>query len=108
MKKRLISLSLTFLFLFSLLPAFSLTAQAAESVTNRNDGVWFYPVDAQYAVSDWAGCTGWGPCKFHNVNHYGDPDHNNDFNRWLGHQGIDIAAAYVPVYASRTGVVRSI
>lgn len=108
MKKRLISLSLTFLFLLSLLPVFSLTAQAAESVTNRNDGVWFYPVDAQYAVSDWAGCTGWGPCKFHNVNHYGDPDHNNDFNRWLGHQGIDIAAAYVPVYASRTGVVRSI
>ena len=108
MKKRLISLSLTFLFLLSLLPVFSLTAQAAESVTNRNDGVWFYPVDAQYAVSDWAGCTGWGPCKFHNVNHYGDPDHNNDFNRWLGHQGIDIAATYVPVYASRTGVVRSI
>lgn len=108
MKKRLVSLSLTFLLLFSLLPAFAPTAQAAGSLTSRNDGVWFYPVDPQYTVSDWAGCTGWGPCKFHNVNHYGDGAHDDSFNRSLGHQGIDIAAYNAPVYAARAGIVRSI
>ena len=75
----------------------NITANAT-SVTDRDDGVWLFPLsESRYnnSFSDWAGCSGItnGVCtlcgKSTCYSKWGDSDH---YGQLYGHNGIDIAA----------------
>ena len=82
---------------------FSITANAA-SITNRDDGVWFWPTD-WYSLSDWAGCNDnpeYGSvCPFHNYAHTGRCGADHTTNNGFGHNGFDADGSII--YAAAPG-----
>jgi len=95
MMKKIICGILTLVFFIALLPNYafaeSSNAEGADFIS-RSDGVWLFPLDAEYYnhFSDWAGCLGGDSrCSVCGKDHpgWGDGWHT----RQQGHNGFDIS-----------------
>ena len=119
MKRRAISVLLVLVMVLGMLPATGgvETAEAATSVSNRDDGTWLFPLDRSWWThfTDFAGCCGDGWCYFHQrwENNEDPPPHYDKYgnplghtaNKPYGHNGVDIGTWGNPaVLASANGI----